>query len=136
MADELLRKALTEQEAELAKLDAELAQLRPLQSRRDNVYQLVAQMRFNLGMEPYRTPVPEETPADNPTLKRTIWEASRAVLETSTVPMSTGEIAQVLVGLGYKTLAGRAGKETIRALLNKKKGVFRKDADGKFELIK
>jgi hypothetical protein len=136
MADELLRKALAEQEAELAKLDAALAELRPLQSRRDNVYQLVAQMRFNLGMEPYRTPVPAEVPIDNPAIKRTIWEASRAVLETSTVPMSTGEIAQVLVSLGYKTLAGRAGKETIRALLNKKKGVFRKAADGKFELIR
>jgi hypothetical protein len=134
-ADEMLRKALTEQEGELQRLDKRLADLRPLQIQRDNIFHLVAQMRFNLGMEPYRPPEePQETPTENSVERRPIWEAARSVLEKSGVPMSTGEIAQVLIGLGYDTLAGRSGKETVRALLNKKKGIFRKLQDGRFEL--
>jgi len=139
MADDLLRKALAEQEAELEKLDAELAHFRPLQAKRDNVFHLIAQMRFNLGMEPYHL---RETlsaqvaagPAESPPQRRAIWVVAQEILERSVSPMSAKEIADIMLDLGHTDLVGRPGKETVRSLLTKKRGIFTKLPDGRFEL--
>ena len=139
MADDLLRKALAEQEAELEKLEAELANSRRLQAKRDNVFHLVAQMRFNLGMEPYHlreAPGAQNSAASPPKRRGAIWIAAQEILGRSEVPMSPKEIADIMLGLGYKDLVGRPGKETVRSLLTKKKNVFTKLPDGRFELRK
>ena len=142
MADDLLREALAEQEAELEKLEAELAHFRRLQAKRDNVFHLVAQMRFNLGMEPYHLredPAAQNSPGvvvGPPKRRGAIWVAAQEILGRSEVPMSPKEIADKMLGLGYKDLVGRPGKETVRSLLAKKKNVFTKLPDGRFELRK
>ena len=132
----MLRMALAEQEAELRKLEAELAPLRALQARRDNLHQLVAQMRFNLGMEPYTQEQENTQESNKPIEARAIWVVAREVLERSNVPLSPGDIANTLRGLGFTQLAGRSGKETVRSALVKKKDIFTRLSDGRFELKK
>ncbi len=88
-------------------------------------------------MEPYTAPAPAPkhiTP--DPVDKPPIWEVAKQVIERAGGSMSPGDIAHLLRSFGYTNLEGRPGKETVRTLLNKKKDVFRKLADGRFEVIK
>jgi hypothetical protein len=134
---ELLRKALAEQEAELEKLDAEIAKLQPLKDRRDNILHLVSQMRFNLGMEPYQPSQKlQNSQPSGPSDKRPIWAVAKEILERSQKPMSSGEIAEILRSLGFTQLEGRPGRETVRSLLRKKNDVFVRLEDGRYELKK
>lgn len=143
MANELLRRALTEQEERLRHLDAKLIELRPLQLERDSVHTLVSQMRFNLGLGPHlgdKIPPPEareDVPVTQPALppaqpSQPIWQVAKTVIEQAGHPLNPGEIAEMLYGLGFKTLTGRPGRETVRSLLNKKKNIFQKSDGGKF----
>jgi hypothetical protein len=145
MANELLRKALAEQEQRLQELDAKIAALTPLARERDSVHTLVSQMRFTLGLGPYladKIPPPEvseSTPASSGPIaqpSQPIWMVARTVIEQAGHPLSPGEIAEMLYGLGFKTLVGRPGRETVRALLNKKKGLFQKLEGGRFAVRK
>jgi hypothetical protein len=142
MANELLKRALAEQEERLGELDAKLIEMVPLQQERNNVHTLVSQMRFTLGLGPYpgdKIPAPDMPPSkDAPTQPapapplQPIWQVAKAVVEQAGHPLSPGEIADMLRGLGFKTLEGRSGREIVRSVLNKKKNVFQKLDGGKF----
>jgi hypothetical protein len=118
----MLRRALAEQEEELRKLDEPLAGLRPLQQRRENIFTLVSQMRFNLGMEPHRAPEkpqPQQSPEDTARSGREIrpiWVVAEEVLAKAKRPMNTGELTEILRSLGYTQLAGRSGKDQSRSV--------------------
>ena len=128
--DDLLRKALAEQELELESLDTQLAVLQPLQQRRANVFQLVGQIRFMLGMEPYKSPERPMPLTNRPDNQKAIWEVAKLVLEQTQQPMNAGDLTNVLRGLGFPQLVGRAGKETVRAVLAKKTNVFERQSAG------
>lgn len=141
--NELLRQALAEQEQRLAELNARLTELAPLQQERNNVHTLVSQMRFSPGLGPYgvsgkteRSETPEQEGANGLRPLQPIWMVAKAVIEQAGHPPTPGEIAGMLYGLGFKTLLGRPGRETVRSLLNKKKNIFQKLDDGKFAVRK
>lgn len=92
-----------------------------------------------LGMEPYRSP---ETPPLQATTnpigegKEAIWSVAKQILEQAKRPMSTAELTDVLCGLGFPQLVGRPGRETVRAVIAKKKAIFEKLADGNWVVRK
>jgi hypothetical protein len=138
--NEQLKKALAEQETRLRNLDKELRGYDALRRERDNVFTLVSTMRFTLGMNCYVPPAEDETPSEAlkpPTgvrILRPIWAVAKELLEKANRPMSSAELAEALFGLGFTQLVGRPGKETVRALLNKKKNVFERVEGGNFIL--
>lgn len=81
--------------------------------------------------------VPEDIPTTQPSPQpaqpsQPVWQVAKTVIEQAGHPSNPGEIAEMLYGLGFKTLTGRPGRETVRSLLNKKKNIFQKLDGGKF----
>jgi len=147
MDSDLILKSLRDVEAELQGLDQRLTELEQLRARREQIYGLVCQMRFVLGLGPYS---PEKAgllstaledaatymaanpnPSPNPP-STSIWESARIILRQANGPLDLPEIVNALRGLNFK-LPGRSGKETVRAILNKKPDVFERLGEGKYK---
>lgn len=148
MDSDLILRSLQDVEAELQGLDKRLTELEQLRARREQIYGLVCQMRFVLGLGPYSpekagllSTALEDTaaymsanpnPSPNPP-STSIWEGARTVLKQANGPMALPEIVDALRGLNFK-LPGRSGKETVRAILHKKPDVFERLGEGKYTL--
>jgi hypothetical protein len=136
--EDLLKRALEEQERKLQELDQRLVDLRALQQQRDKIYALVCQMRANLDMPPYGVTQPPPEPinlAVNDSLQfsdgEPLWVAAKLVLERAQQSMTLQEIVSELIGLGYK-VSGRTGLETVRAALTRKPQLFGKERNAYF----
>ena len=129
--DDLLHRALLEQEQKLQKLDGRLTELRSLQHQRDKVYALVCQMRSNMDMPPYGVREATTEPVElklavSDSLRfedRPLWKAAEDILHRTTEPMTVQDLTKELFALGYK-VSDRTGVETVRAALNRKPALF------------
>jgi hypothetical protein len=134
--DPVLFKALEVLEKELGEADLKLTELTKIQERRNSLWASVTQLRSTLGMPPY-VPVPHPLPPPvvPPVPGTTIWERTKEILGRAERPMELQEIAEALRGFNFN-LKGRSGRETLRAILFKKNGVFERLADGTYKLKK
>ncbi len=153
MDDDVLRRALDEAENELQRLDEQLIAYEKARARRDQIYGLVANLRFTLGLGPYLPPESNTGIANTsvqpptghmqmsgyaPTIsirKRAVWELVVDALSQTTHALTLEEIQKVLKGFN-RPMDGRSGKESLRAMLHKKPDLFIKLPGGRYQLRK